>query len=114
MSIRFAEGGRDRVLRQGLALSGLESAPPQAETLLDTLVYSAAALCGRRDIPRAMEGALAVLLARSYQEGLGRSVSTVKRGDTAITYASGQPSMQSLLQPFMRLHTPGRRRKWYD
>lgn len=112
MSIRFAEGGRERILKQGAVLSGLESPPQQAELLLDMLVSGAAAMCNRRDIPQTMEGALAVLLARLYREDMIRPVSTVKRGDTAITYVPGEPSTQALLQPFMRLHTPERKRMW--
>lgn len=112
MNISFAEGGRERILKQGAVLSGLESPPEQAEVLLDTLLCSVSALCNRRDIPESMEGTVSILLARLYQEGIARPVSTVKRGDTAITYVTGQPDVLSLLQPFVRLHTPERKRMW--
>lgn len=110
MRVRFAEGGRDRILQQALALSGLESAP-KAEEMLETLVSLSAARCGRCDIPEEMEGTLAALLSRHLQGEGERMVSSVKRGDTTIAYEQGgQLSMDQLLAPFVRLRTPKRRR----
>lgn len=113
MSAAFAEGGRQRILEQGMALSGLESAPQQAELLLDTVTGAVTAWCNRKDIPEEMEGAMAILLARVLRDGAERPVSTVKRGDTAITYADqGGVDMGTLLEPFVRLKTPKRGRRW--
>lgn len=113
MSAAFAEGGRQRILEQGMALSGLESDPRQAELLLDTVTGAVTAWCNRTDIPEEMEGAMAILLAKMLQDGADRPVSTVKRGDTAITYADrGGVDMMGLLEPFVRLKTPQRRRGW--
>ena len=109
MSVRFAEGGRERILEQALALSGVDR-DGRTENALDTLASLAAAWCGRGDIPRQMEGAMAVLLSRSLQGEDGRQVSSVKRGDTTITYAGGQPGFSAqgaeLLAPFVRLSSP--------
>ena len=110
MSAAFAEGGRQRILEQGMALSGLESAPQQAELLLDTVTATVTAWCNRRDISREMEGAVALLLSRLLVEDALRPVSSVKRGDTTITYAQqAGVDMKSLLEPFVRLKTPGRK-----
>ena len=109
MSVRFAEGGRERILERGMALSGMDR-NGRAEAALDTLAALAAAWCGREDIPRQMEGAMAVLLSRSLQGEDGRQVSSVKRGDTTITYAGGQQGFSAqgaeLLAPFVRLRSP--------
>ena len=113
MSAAFAEGGRQRILEQGMALSGLESAPQQAELLLDTLTSAVTAWCCREDIPEEMEGVMAVMLASMLQGGGDRPVTTVKRGDTAITYADAETvDRRALLAPFVRLKTPERR--WSD
>lgn len=113
MSAAFAEGGRQRILEQGMALSGLERAPQQAELLLDLVTSAVTAWCGRDDIPREMEGTLAILLARVLRDGAERPVSTVKRGDTAITYGEqGNEGLGKLLEPFVRLKTPERRGQW--
>jgi len=109
MSVRFAEGGKERILQQALALSGMESAPHAGEEMLEVLASLAAAWCGRSDIPEAMEGALAALLCRRMQGEDDRQVSSVKRGDTTITYEQGTPvTMEGLLRPFVRLKTPER------
>ena len=114
MSAAFAEGGRQRILEQGMALSGLESAPQQAELLLNTLTAAVAAWCGREDIPEEMEGAMAILLAQSLKDGDDRPVTSVKRGDTAITYADGKTvDSRALLAPFVRLKTPERRWEYH-
>ena len=107
MSAAFAEGGRQRILEQGMALSGLESAPQQAELLLDLVVDGVTAWCGRSDIPEEMERCVALLLSRVLRDGVERPVSVVKRGDTAITY--GDSDVHALLEPFVRLKSPGRR-----
>lgn len=110
MSAAFAEGGRQRILEQGMALSGLESAPQQAELLLDTLTSAVTAWCCREDIPEEMEGVMAILLAQVLNDGSDRPVTTVKRGDTAITYADTETvDRRELLAPFVRLKTPERR-----
>ena len=110
MSVRFAEGGKERILQQALALSGVESAPLAGE-MLEVLASLSTAWCGRSDIPEAMEGTLAVLLCRQLQGEGDRQVSSVKRGDTTITYEQvGSSSMEALLRPFVRLKTPERGR----
>ncbi len=108
MSLRYENGGRERVLKQGLALAGLEEAP-EAEIILDGLAAMAAAWCGREDIPAGMEWALAVLLSRQLKGQAERPVTQVKRGDTAITYGEGPGGLELvklLLAPFVRLGTP--------
>ena len=71
----------------------------------------AAALCGRAHIPACMEGTLAALLCRRLSGQGDRAVSSVKRGDTTITYEQGgSSSMEALLRPFVRLKTPERGR----
>jgi len=114
MSAAFAEGGRQRILEQGIALSGLESAPQQAELLLDTLTAAVIAWCCREDIPEEMEGVMAILLAQSLKGDGERPVTSVKRGDTAITYADGEKAdSKRLLAPFVRLKTPERRWEYH-
>ena len=109
MRAAFAEGGRGRILEQGMALSGLESAPQQAELLLDTLTATVTAWCCREDIPEEMEGVMAALLARALKGGDDRPVTSVKRGDTVITYADGETEeRKTMLAPFVRLRTPKR------
>ena len=107
MSDRYQqEGGALRVQANALQLSGLDAAPGGAAVLHDAVVHTALALCQRRDIPREMEAPLSILLARAYESGVGRSVSTVKRGDTSITYAAaGMEQWKQLLAPFTRLGT---------
>ena len=107
MSAAFAEGGRQRILQQGMALSGLESAPQQADLLLDLVVDSVTAWCGRTDIPEEMERCVALLLSRVLRDGVERPVSVIKRGDTAITY--GDSDVRALLEPFVRLKSTARR-----
>ena len=46
---------------------------------MEAVASAAAALCGRKDIPRAMEGTLAILLARELRAGDGGAVASVKR-----------------------------------
>ena len=112
MSARFAEGGKERILQQALALSGMESAPLAGE-MLEVLASLSTAWCGRSDIPEAMEGTLAVLLCRQLQGEGDRQVSSVKRGDTTITYESGQQTantdLTQALAPFIHLRSPGGR-----
>lgn len=109
MELIFEDGGRERVLNQALALAELDKATG-GETVLEAVASAAAALCGRGDVPRAMEGALAILLARELRAGDGGAVASVKRGDTAITYTPAEPGVMGLLSPFARLRSPGRRR----
>ena len=82
MSAAFAEGGRQRILQQGMALSGLESAPQQADLLLDTLTAAALGWCCREDIPEEMEGVMAVLLAQALKE-------EAREGDLVIIMGAG-------------------------
>jgi len=114
MSAAFAEGGRQRILEQGAALSGMESTPQQAALLLDTLTQAVIGWCCREDIPEEMEGAMAILLAQMLKNDGERPVSSVKRGDTAITYGDGETvDGKALLAPFVRLKTPERRWEAY-
>lgn len=74
--------------------------------MLDSVVSCAAAYCGIRSIPPEMEMLLAILFADELAED-ERNVTTVKRGDTAITYAAEtRRTMEQLLAPFVRLRTP--------
>ena len=84
MALTFEEGGRERILQLARTLAEAEETPA-GEILLEAVASAAAALCGREDIPRAMEGTLAILLARELRAGDGGAVASVKRGDTAIT-----------------------------
>ena len=59
MSVRFREGGKERVFQQALALCGGED-NERSRLLLETVCDLAAAYCGREDVPEAMEGPLAV------------------------------------------------------
>ena len=114
MSAAFAEGGRQRILERGMALSGLESIPQQADLLLDILTSAVLGWCCREDIPEEMEGVMAVLLVQALKDNDERPVTTVKRGDTAITYAdTGAVDRRTLLAPFVRLKTPERRWEYH-
>ncbi len=108
MNIRFETGGKERIFQQALALCGVED-DDRSRLMLDTVCSLAAAYCGREDIPSAMEGPLAVLLAQELEGGTSGGVHSVKRGDTTITYAEGNDPM-ARLKPFVRLCCPGKRR----
>ena len=108
MSAGFAEGGAERIRQRARAIAGLELPAERETALLETLAAHALGHCGRRDIPEEMEDVLAVLLARLFREGTERPVSSVKRGDTAITYDRQQPSFEARLAPFVRLRSPER------
>ena len=110
MTVRFEAGGRERVLQRALALCGGEDTE-RTRLTLDTVCETAAAYCGRNDIPAAMEGPLAALLAGELEGGTPAGVRSVKRGDTTITYAGDSDPMASL-KPFVRLRTPDKRR-WH-
>ena len=100
------EGAKQRIEETALSLSGLSSPPENQEALYQAAVNGALSICGRKDVPEAMESALAVILSEMYQQGLNRPVSTVKRGDTSITYTSGELSdTKNILAPFIRLRT---------
>ena len=91
-----------------LQLSGLTAPPENSDALYQATLSWALNLCNRQDVPAAMEEPLALLLARAYTSHLDRPVSTVKRGDTSITYAStgdSAYSLQALLTPFIRLRS---------
>lgn len=99
--------GALRVQSDARRLAGLTQPPPAGDVLFEAVVQTALALCNRREVPPEMESALSVLLAQAYEGGLGRSVSTVKRGDTSITYAAGGLAQwRELLAPFTRLGSP--------
>ncbi len=108
MAVTFEEGGRERVLQQGMALAGTEERA-RAELLLESLSALAAAMCGREHFSRPMEGTLAVLLSRRLLGEGDRPVSSVKRGDTTIVYDSADSGadMARLLAPFTHLKSPG-------
>lgn len=110
MALTFEEGGRERILQLARTLAEAEETPA-GEILLEAVASAAAALCGREDIPRAMEGTLAILLARELRAGDGGAVASVKRGDTAITYTPAEPGVMTLLSPFARLRSPGSGRR---
>lgn len=109
MAVTFAEGGRERILQTALTLAGVER-DEQSEAQLDVLASMAAAVCGREHIPNCMEGTLATLLCRRLTGQDDRAVSSVKRGDTTITYDSpGQSDSADLtkaLAPFIHLSSP--------
>lgn len=109
MAVTFAEGGRERILQTALTLAGVDR-DDKAEAQLDTLVSMAAAICGREHIPDYMEGTLAALLCRQLTGQGDRAVSSVKRGDTTITYeSSGKTASADLTQtlaPFIHLKSP--------
>mgnify|MGYP006976140698 CR=1 FL=1 len=110
MNAGFAEGGAERIRQQARVISGLELPAERETALLETLAAHALGHCGRGDVPEEMEGALAVLLAGALcVAGTPLAlVSSVKRGDTAITYDRQQPSFEALLAPFVRLRSPER------
>ena len=110
MALTFEEGGRERILQQARTLAEAEETPA-GEILLEAVASAAAAPRGRKDIPRAMEGTLAILLARELRAGDGGAVASVKRGDTAITYTPAEPGVMTLLSPFARLRSPGSGRR---
>ena len=105
----FAEGGRERILQTAVTLAGVER-DEQVEAQLDALASMAAALCGRAHIPVCMEGTLAALLCRRLSGQGDRAVSSVKRGDTTITYESGgrteSADLTQALAPFIHLRSP--------
>lgn len=109
MAPTFAEGGRERILQTALTLAGLEQ-DAAAEAQLDVLASMAAAVCGREHLPANMEETLAVLLSRRLAGQGDRAVSSVKRGDTTITYESGgqegTADLRQALTPFVRLRSP--------
>ncbi len=108
MAFTFEEGGRERILEQGMALAGTEERA-RAERLLEGLCAMSAAMCGREHFSRQMEGILAVLLSRRLSGEGDRAVSSVKRGDTTIVYEDSGGSgadMARLLAPFIHLRSP--------
>lgn len=114
MDIRFADGGRARILQHGVRLAKLEEAPQDAEELLEAVACCAANYCNRRDIPTGMEWALSILLSRVMRGDGLRPVSSVKRGDTAITYGTEETAAATLLAPFVRLATPAEEEGLYE
>jgi hypothetical protein len=99
-------GGPQRVVAEAMALANLKELPEAGMVLHDAVVHTALALCQRKTIPAEMESLLSILLHYGFLEGIGRSVSTVKRGDTSITYAPGGLDLWcKLLAPWIRLGT---------
>ena len=90
------------IRRKAEALSG-RSLGKDGDLLADMSARAAMAWCCRSDIPPEMEGAVAAL-ALQLSRG-GEPVKTVKRGDTAITYASGTEEVFAALAPWRRLGT---------
>jgi hypothetical protein len=110
MAVTFVEGGRERILQTAFTLAGVDR-DDKAEAQLDALVSMAAAICGREHISSDMEGTLAALLCRQLTGQGDRAVSSVKRGDTTITYASDSQTASAdltrTLAPFIHLRSPG-------
>lgn len=99
-------GGSQRVVANAMELAGMKELPEAGMVLHDAVVHTALALCQRKTIPFEMEALLGILLHFGFLEGIGRSVSTVKRGDTSITYAPGGLDLWcKLLAPWIRLGT---------
>ena len=104
MSGPYEPGGQERVLTRALALSGLSEAPAHQTALLQSATDAALAICARTDVPPGMEGGVAALLSELFRDGADRPVSSVRRGDTAITYGSLElRDARLLLQPYIRL-----------
>lgn len=107
MAIFQQEGGEQRIKDTALALLGMTGTPDTLDVLYRCALHSSLALCGREDVPQAMEQAVAFVLARLLQEGDGRPVLSVRRGDVAITYdKKGYQQMREQLAPFIRLRQP--------
>ena len=99
-------GGPQRVMAEAMMLAEMKEMPEAGMILHDAVVHTALALCQRKTIPADMESLLAILLHFGFLEGIGRSVSTVKRGDVSITYAPGGLDLWcKLLAPWIRLGT---------
>lgn len=105
MDRRYIRGGGElRVQADARRLAGMTEPPAAADILYESVLHTALALCNRRDVPPEMEAPLSILLAQAYESGLGRGVSTVKRGDTSITYgAGGMTQWRELLAPYIHL-----------
>ncbi len=99
------EGGEQRVKQLALSLSGLSEAPSAEQALYEAAVNFALVYCHRVDIPPEMEHALALVLSDLYRDGVSRPVSSVRRGDTNITYADQGGRAIRVFAPFVRLKT---------
>ena len=86
------------------ALYGM-SLGENGDLLVSIAAQRALALCNRRDIPKEMEQAVAALVV--FLAGGGESVKSLTRGDTAITYDTGDiaASPMAVLEPWRRLAT---------
>lgn len=94
-----------RILQMAQALGGEDLSPEKGVLLAEIAVDAACAFCNRRDVPPEMEQAVARLLLE-LGSPLGQ-VSTVQRGDTAVTYKTPQSAAQAALRPFCCLGTLG-------
>lgn len=92
-----------RILQMAQALGGESLSSEKGTLLAEIAVDAACAFCRRRDVPPEMEQAVARLLLE-LESPLGQ-VSTVQRGDTAVTYKNPQSAAQAALRPFCRLGT---------
>ena len=92
-----------RIWQMALLLGAEQVTDDQGAMLAELAGDSACAFCNRADIPKEMEQAVAMLLLE-LQEGCG-SVSSVRRGDTAVTYKPAQSAAKAALRPFCRLGT---------
>ena len=92
------------IRRKAEALYGM-SLGENGDLLVGIAADRALAHCSRRDIPEAMEQAVAVLTV--FLAGGGETVKSLTRGDTAITYATDDTSWAplALLEPWRRLGT---------
>ena len=92
-----------RIWRMAELLGGEELGEERGNALAEMAVNAACAFCNRSEVPEAMEQAVArLVLELKCPQG---SVSTVQRGDTAVTYKAAQNGAQTALRPFCRLGT---------
>ena len=98
------EGGEGRIKETALALYGSETEPANFDVLYRCALSASLAMCCRDDIPHGMEEGVAFVLARLLQEGDGRPVSSIRRGDVSITYDKGAyGTAKELLAPYVKL-----------
>ena len=90
------------ILAKAEALAG-RTLGDRGMMLAETAALPACGWCGREDIPVDMEAAVAALVV-SLAEGQ-ENVKSLKRGDTAVTYASDGAALAALacLTPWRRL-----------
>lgn len=97
------DGAAERIKEKALALSGTEE-PQHMEVLFDAALSYSLGVCGRDDVPYEMETAVAIVLAGLLKDGFSKPVTSLKRGDVAVTYASGDMEyFKNALAPFIKL-----------